>query len=427
MKRTVLILALVLLSHSVYAQPSAELVARIRQNAALFRANPGGYDTLFSPDFLSQFPPEKLTELYSSYFEKYGTALNWIYLDSSKASTAKVRLTLSKGFTVDMTVVASESGNHLIGGLWCGPATPLMQSLDEVVKKMSNLRGTTGFLATKLTERGIQPIASWNPDTALALGSAFKLYVLATLLKDINSGARHWSDVIDLDSASRSFPSGKLQDWPVGTPITLATAATLMISISDNTAADLLIHTLGREHIEAMLKETGNTYASRNIPFLTTLEMFKLKSGTGAIGKEYLALRPSERKHFLNTTIAAYPHDSVHFYSEVTMIDQIEWFASPNDIARVLNYLRDHSASGEGSRVRDILAVNPGLPIDRERWSYAGYKGGSEPGVLDLSLLLQSQSNGDWYVITGSWNDTEAPLNETNFEGYMQRAVELVK
>jgi hypothetical protein len=30
-------------------------------------------------------------------------------------------------------------------------------------------------------------------------------------------------------------------------------------------------------------------------------------------------------------------------------------------------------------------------------------------------------------VITGTWNDTEAALNEANFEGYIQRATELTK
>ena len=109
------------------------------------------------------------------------------------------------------------------------------------------------------------------------------------------------------------------------------------------------------------------------------------------------------------------------------MIDKIEWFASPNDIANVLKYIRDHSAAGEGRRVRDILAVNPGLPIDKSKWEYIGYKGGSEPGVLDLSYLLRLRSSGEWYVITGTWNDTEAALTEANFEGYIQRAIELTQ
>ncbi len=428
MKRKFLFAAtLILCCNFAHAQPSAELVARINQTTALICADPAGYDTIFTPDFLAQVPPSQMTGICTDYFNKYGKLVRWNYLDSSKTSSAKVRMVLSKGFSVDMHIGIEESGNHLINTLLFGAGTPQLKSLDEVVTKMSKLRGTTGFLVTKIASTGFDPIAKWNPDTALALGSAFKLYVLATLLKEINSGQRHWNDVIYLDSASRAFPSGEMHAWPIGTPVTLATAATLMISISDNTATDLLIHTLGRKNIEAMLGEAGNAHASRDIPFLTTLEMFKLKSKDLAMGKRYVELSPADRATYLDRTVAQFPHDSVAFGGGVAMIDKIEWFASPNDIANVLRYIRDNSASGEGARVRDILAINPGLSIDRSKWEYIGYKGGSEPGVLNLSYLLRARPSGEWYVITGTWNDTEAALNEANFEGYMQRATELVQ
>ncbi len=426
MKRLILVLATLVVSvNAAYSQPSADLVARINETAALLNATPGGYDTMFSPDFIAQVPPSQMTGICTDYFDKYGGIVRWNYLDSSKTSNAKVRMVLSKGFSVDMHIGIEESGNHLINSLLFGPGTPLLKSLDEVATKMSKLRGVTGFLAAKLSMTGIEPIAKWNPDTSLALGSAFKLYVLATLLKEINSGTRHWSDVIYLDSASRAFPSGQMHAWPIGSPVTLATAATLMISISDNTATDLLIHTLGRKNIEAMLREAGNSHADRDIPFLTTLEMFKLKSNDCKMGKQYVELLQTMRSSYLDEHVAKFPRDSVAFGGGVAMIDKIEWFASPNDIANVLKYIRDHSTTSEGAHVRDILAVNAGLSIEKSKWEYIGYKGGSEPGVLNLSYLLRSRSSGDWYVITGTWNDTEAALDETNFEGYIQRATEL--
>ncbi len=74
-----------------------------------------------------------------------------------------------------------------------------------------------------------------------AIGSAFKLYVLSTLSREIAARRRSWNDVVPLDQ--RSYPSGILQDWPQGTPMTLQTLATLMIAISDNTATDQLAAT----------------------------------------------------------------------------------------------------------------------------------------------------------------------------------------
>src|SRR6185436_600599 len=95
-------------------------------------------------------------------------------------------------------------------------------------------------------------------DQALAIGSAFKLYVLGALARDVAEGKRHFDDTLRLEQRWMSMPSGKLQKWPVGTPLTLASAAALMISESDNTATDHLLFTLGRERVEAMLREMGN-------------------------------------------------------------------------------------------------------------------------------------------------------------------------
>jgi hypothetical protein len=46
--------------------------------------------------------------------------------------------------------------------------------------------------------------------------------------------------------------------------------------------------------------------------------------------------------------------------------------------------------------------------------------------VLNLSFLLRSKSSGQWYVVTGTWNDTESALKDDDFEGYIQRAIELI-
>ena len=48
------------------------------------------------------------------------------------------------------------------------------------------------------------------------------------------------------------------QDWPKGAPVTLHTLATLMISISDNTATDQLIAIVGRDAIAEELRASGH-------------------------------------------------------------------------------------------------------------------------------------------------------------------------
>src|SRR6185436_20311127 len=120
-------------------------------------------------------------------------------------------------------------------------------------------------------------LASLEPEQPLAIGSAFKLFILAELNRQIGAGQRHWSDVVALDR--RSIPSGTLQTWPPGSPVTLHTLAALMISVSDNSAADMLLHLLGRENVERMMGTLGVSSAARNRPLISTVEMGAIKTG----------------------------------------------------------------------------------------------------------------------------------------------------
>jgi hypothetical protein len=49
---------------------------------------------------------------------------------------------------------------------------------------------------------------------------------------------------------------------------------------------------------------------------------------------------------------------------------------------------------------------NAGVPLDPAEWPYIGFKGGSEPGVLFLSFLLQN-AQGDWYSVSVGGSDNE--------------------
>lgn len=75
----------------------------------------------------------------------------------------------------------------------------------------------------------------------------------------------------------------------------------------------------------------------------------------------------------------------------------------------VMNWLRQQTEMDKTAR--QILAINPGsgLTIPRDRWQYVGFKGGSEPGVLNMTYLLQS-TKGVWYAVSIPWNNPQAPL-----------------
>ena len=61
--------------------------------------------------------------------------------------------------------------------------------------------------------------------------------------------------------------------------------------------------------------------------------------------------------------------------------------------------------------MRSILALNPGIRFDPGTWSYIGYKGGSEPGVLSLTWYLERR-DGKAFVLSIVVNDAKHPIDE---------------
>ncbi|HYD38377.1 MAG TPA: serine hydrolase, partial [Allosphingosinicella sp.] len=95
----------------------------------------------------------------------------------------------------------------------------------------------------------------------------------------------------------------------------------------------------------------------------------------------------------------------------------------PADIVRTLDWLR---RSGDPAAL-GLLAINPGL--DRSLASdfdYFGYKGGSEPGVLNMSFLLRNRE-GRWLAVSATWNNSAEPLDEARFATLMARLVGLMR
>ena len=72
------------------------------------------------------------------------------------------------------------------------------------------------------------------------------------------------------------------------------------------------------------------------------------------------------------------------------------------------------------------MAINNGVgPAAAEPWRYLGYKGGSENGVLSMSLLGQRKVDGRWFVVTASWNNAAANVETERFVGLVTRLLAL--
>ncbi|MEO0376555.1 MAG: serine hydrolase [Cyanobacteria bacterium P01_A01_bin.17] len=232
-------------------------------------------------------------------------------------------------------------------------------------------------------------IAQLNADASLAVASAFKLSVLATLQAQINAGIHTWDEVIDLLPQAKSLPSGILQAWPDKTPITLQTLATLMISISDNTAADALIQLLG----PTALKHNKE-------PLLTTRQVFTLKNPDNQTLLE--TYRQSADRIALLPEIDQASLPKVELVDTVPLAQDIEWFFSTRELCGYMEEVAD----------LPLMQINTGI-IDPAPWQQVAFKGGSEPGVLNLTAALTS-TTGHQYCVSATWNNDQ-PLAEYQF------------
>jgi beta-lactamase class A len=336
----------------------------------------------FDSSFLAQIPTTQIDAIVAQYKSHLGV------FQRADATGDGFTVVMEEG-TFPAKIVLNAQGK--IVGLWFGNPQPLKAaSLDDTLKEFSKLPGKISVL---VVEDG-KPRGSLRSDDPLAVGSTFKLAVLATLAQQIAAGKHRWDEVVPLQPAWKSLPSSVLLDWPDSTPLTLATLANQMISVSDNTAADGLLSIAGRDTVEKR--------APRNQPFLSTREAFELKAkANSALLAKFRARDPAGRSALLAEVDKAALPDASEFRGAPVATD-VEWFFTARELCSLIAPVADLPA----------MHINPGVarPAD---WKQVAFKGGSEPGVLNLTTAVTGK-NGRHYCVTASWNDT-APLDQTQF------------
>ncbi|MBH5322643.1 serine hydrolase [Aurantiacibacter sediminis] len=376
------------------------------------------YEEVFADVFRNSISEDQFLAIRTQLESQFGQLVGLESVTPVSETNAELVFRFEDALANGLVSVQAEAP-HLVTGFRLTDFQPLDDSPEGLLADLEALPGEASLLITRLGAE--TPLLAYNANSQLALGSTFKLYVLSALTQAIAAGNLAWDDVIELDQSS--YPSGQMQDWPSGSPVTLHTLAVLMISISDNTATDQLIEVLGREAIEAEVAASGHDRPELNSPFMTTRELFVLKSGGDEELAAYRAMNVDERRDALNalTNVDRDTNDIMAAFSGGPNAIDIEWFASSNDIAALFERIRD---AGEETAL-GVMAVNPSLSSNtQDDWRYAGFKGGSEPGVLNFSWLLQDQA-GEWWTITMGWNNPDAEVDMQQFELLSARAVAL--
>ena len=274
---------------------------------------------------------------------------------------------------------------------------------------LKSLAGESTFAFTHLKDGKPTLVIGVRPDKRLAVGSTFKLFILGTLIDEVNLGRRRAENIMLLSRELDGPPTSELATWPAGSPVTLHTLALKMISISDNTATDHLLYLLGRERIEQQMVAMGHGDPAVNRPLLSTREMTMLRDKSqGMPGNKYRQQDDAARRKTLAELDAGVPdYEKLDF--DTAAYHVAEWYASPLDMAAALSWIEAHTRADQPAHdLRAILTVESKLPHDPAVWPFVGFKGGSEDQILAGNWLLQHK-NGEWYTLHLYWNNPNGP------------------
>jgi beta-lactamase class A len=366
----------------------------------------------FDAAFLAQVSPAMLNQGLKAV-----ASVKLLSIEVSEPGTL-IALVSTSGVLPRAQVALTVDSHGLISGLRIGPATtaPVPATWAGVDAALRSVAPQVRLLVANVSNGSCQPVHSIDPAAAAPLGSAFKLYVLDALGNAVASGKVHWRQRLTVTAQLKSLPSGELQNEPDGTQIPVQDTAAKMISISDNTAANMLISLVGRPAVQAALTTTGMAGPALDRPFLTTREMFILKLDQWpALAKRYIAANQAGRQALLASTVdrAALPTvAAAQAWTTPRDINSLEWFASADDICRAYISLAALARRPGLSPIGQVLSLNDGgLQLDPAQWKTTWFKGGSEPGVLTLAYLATTQT-GHSYVVTVLAENPSRPINE---------------
>ncbi|MGA2804074.1 MAG: serine hydrolase [Acidimicrobiales bacterium] len=366
----------------------------------------------FDAAFLAQVSPAELNQALESLAPP-GSQTTLLQLSKVEARSlvALVRIGPSL-YSVELGVDSA----GLIAGLLFKPAaaTVVPQSWSKVDSQLAQIAPGVSLLAAKVDSDGsCSPVHSVLAGTPRPLGSMFKLFVLGALAQALHDHRLSWNQKVTVIAALKVGESGTLQGVPDGTKLTVEQAAVKMISVSDNTAADMLLELVGRSAVENQVRN-WSSHAALDVPFLTVSEMFALKyHDFPAMADHYLSLNSSERAAYLTSTVDKVTAGEEQSASAPRDINSIEWFASADDICRALAGLAKFQAEPGLGPIATVLSTNNGgLNLNSGTWPRVWFKGGSDPGVLTLGYLARD-SSGQTFVVVVLTEDTAKPVQES--------------
>ncbi len=139
-----------------------------------------------------------------------------------------------------------------------------MELRDSILSVLARSEGDVGVAVENLKTGETVFV---NEGMVFPSASTIKLVVLSQLMKETEEGRRRLQDVLELRDEAKVGGDGILKELDAGHRFTLRELAALMIVLSDNTAANILIDLMGMEAVNRRAAEMdlGRTRLQRRM------------------------------------------------------------------------------------------------------------------------------------------------------------------
>lgn len=208
-----------------------------------------------------------------------GSAIQAVRLGQFNAYTTRIVIELAPGYTLDPTQVhvRGDSPTHWFvqlptpqqtGTVAVAPATPLLGGssalnstlnplfadlvplrtpMSDLQAQVQTLMGQYRFLETGMFFLDLQTgnYLNIDGDRAFPAASTIKLPILVAFFQDLDAGKVSLDETLVMRRDLITGGSGEMQDAPVGSQFSARETVTKMITISDNTATNMIIDRLG--------------------------------------------------------------------------------------------------------------------------------------------------------------------------------------
>ncbi len=399
---------------------------------AITETNPPTAEELearFAPEFLEQVPTTQMIATVKGLRMQVGSLTLESVAERSPTELVATLYSAKIDQPLALSVATTDEAPHKITGFLMRPLPKRIkegETWDDIDTALEEIASDVAIGAYMVRDNGsLQPVHMLNERTPLATGSTFKLWVLAALADQVRDGRLRFDDTLAVREEWKSLPGGTMQNEANGTEHPLSHYANMMISISDNTATDHLLHTVGRERVEEAMSRWC-AEPERNIPFLTTRDLFVLKLNSDAtLPQRYLEADAEGRRELLDGEIAEGAPNlaMLSFWVAPRMITTLEWFASAEELCQTIADLARLGSSDERMEpVMAALSINPGIALDRDVWAGFAYKGGSEPGVMNMTYWLLRE-DGKQFAISVFANDQRTNFEQAEMVSVVERAI----